>query len=430
MSSSLKVSFETLGCRYNRFETSEMAYELEQAGYEEAVNGELSDLVVINTCTVTDKTDTRCRAAIRKAKKEHPNATIVVAGCYSETNREEVASIDGVALTLGTDSKFNIVSALKAMEDKSELPDTVTSERLPVRPIKNLTGRTNGYINIQGGCDETCSFCIVRFARGGNRSADPTEIIEQVKRLSGAGIREVVLSGINLGAYGKGKGSSLAQLVRGIVDKTDMERIRFSSINPNTITDELIETIATSDRICGHLHIPLQSGSDKILKMMRRPYTSNFYEELLKKLVDQIPVIGLAADVMVGFPGETEDDFNDTYQLIERSGLMALHVFAFSPREGTDAFAMPGFVQKDTGKERSARLRELGERKGAAFRSKFIGKRLKVLVENKRDNLGRAKGFSMNYIPVVLDGSDDLLGNIVSVKAEREDGDRLFAVAL
>ena len=423
-----KVSFETLGCRYNRYETAEMAYELADAGYRLVKDDEEPDVVVINTCTVTDKSDTRCRAAVRRAKTKNPKARVVLAGCYVETNPEEASGVAGVDLALGAESKFSIATALGNLDNGGEKVITGgdAPSKLPMRPVERLEGRTNTYINVQGGCDEKCSFCIVRVARGASRSADPDQVVDQIRRMVKAGVKEVVLSGVNLGDYGSGSTVSLAGLMSQILDNTGIERIRLSSINPNTITDDLIEVIAREVRVCRHLHIPLQSGSDKILQLMRRPYSTSDYEKLLDRVALKIPGIGIGVDVMVGFPGETEADFKMSYDLLERSPVMMFHVFSWSPREKTEAFMLEDRVTKPDAKKRSRELKELSIEKSDSFRATLVGRTLKVLVENSRNSEGRLKGFSDNYAPVVFNGPDELKGKIIAVAIHSAKGSHLW----
>lgn len=415
-----KVSFETLGCRFNQFETAEMAHEMEKSGFVFTQAGERSDVVVINTCAVTAKSGARCRAAIRKAREEHPGAEVVVTGCYSETSPDQVAGEDGVSLVLGNVEKFGLASALASLDSGSGAKIMVggangASASLAVRPVTSMEGRTNAYIKAQSGCGEQCSYCIVRVARGKSVSADPDEIVAQIRRISEAGVKEIVFTGINLGEYRSEDGLDLAGLVRKTLDETPIPRIRLSSVNPQLITDELIELMATSPRVCRHLHVPLQSGSDAVLERMRRPYTSAQYEDLLNKLAEKIPGIGIGADVMVGFPGETEEDFEKTRSLIERSPIMALHIFIYSPRSGTEAFGMSGRPLKDVSKTRSATLKKLAADKRERAVTRFVGQSLDVLVENTRTDGGQLKGFSDNYHPVTFDGPDDLMNRIVSV---------------
>lgn len=429
-----KVSIETFGCRYNRLESAEIAYELEKEGYAPVINGDSPDVVVINTCTVTGRSDAKCRAAIRRAKLANPQALVVVAGCYPETNPDEVAMVKGADIVVGNAGKHKIAQALGRLNgagaDKAGRGDTAPTGDMLVRPITRMEGRTNAYLNIQTGCDEACSFCVVRLARGKSRSARPQEVIAQVNRLARAGIKEVALSGINVGEFGKGKDEGLARLIEGILGATKIERIRLSSINPNNVTDELINVMARSSRFCRHLHIPLQSGSDTVLERMRRPYTRKEYEELLARLTGRIPDIGIGADVMVGFPGETDEEFNETLEMIESSPVMMLHVFAYSPRENTLAFDYPHPVTKDKRKRRAMILKELSAKLSRKMRERFTGKTLNVLIENERDREGYLKGFTDNYLPVKLQGSDATLNRIVPVKMISSNDSRLVGAPL
>jgi threonylcarbamoyladenosine tRNA methylthiotransferase MtaB len=422
-----KVSFETLGCRFNQFETAEMAHEMEKSGFAFTQAGERSDVVVINTCAVTAKSGARCRAAIRKAREEHPGAEVVVTGCYSETSPDAVAGEDGVSLVLGNVEKFGLASALASLDAGVGRKIMVggandVSASLAVRPVTSIEGRTNAYIKAQSGCGEECSYCIVRVARGKSASADPDEIVAQIRRISEAGVKEIVFTGINLGEYRSKGGLDLAGLVRKTLDETPIPRIRLSSVNPQLVMDGLIELIASSPRVCRHLHVPLQSGSTAVLERMRRPYTAEQYEVLLNKLAEKIPGIGIGADVMVGFPGETQEDFEMTRSLIERSPIMALHIFIYSPRNGTEAFGMSGRPLKDVSKARSATLKKLSAEKRERAGARFVGQSLDVLVENTRTDGGQLKGFSDNYHPVTFDGPDELMNRIVSIRITEASG--------
>lgn len=425
-----KVAFETLGCRFNQFETAEMAHEMEKSGYVFTQSGERADVVVINTCAVTAKSGARCRAAIRKAREEHPGASVVVAGCYSETSPDDVAQEDGVRLVLGNVEKFSLANALAELDADGEAKIMVGAAGevpadLPVRPVTSIEGRTNAYIKAQSGCGEECSYCLVRIARGKSVSANPDDIVSQIRLMAEAGVKEAVLTGINLGEYRSSGGLDLAGLVKRSLDETGMPRIRLSSVNPQLVTDELIELMANSPRLCRHLHVPLQSGSNKILARMKRPYTAEQYEALLSRLSSRVPGIGIGADVMVGFPGETDEDFEQTRSLIERSAIMALHVFAYSPRKGTEAFSMSGRPLKDVAKARSATLKKLSSVKRERVGASFIGQRLSVLVENTRTDGGALKGFSDNYHPVTFDGPNSVMNEIVSVRIVAASGSGL-----
>jgi threonylcarbamoyladenosine tRNA methylthiotransferase MtaB len=426
-----KIAFTTLGCRYNRMETAELAHEMDQAGYRQAPDGQgPADVVVINTCAVTHKSAAKSRAAIRDARAKNPGARVVVTGCYTETDPEAVARIAGVDLALGNKDKFRMAEALQRLET---LPSggpmapagaNPTPDKLPVRPITGMAGRTNAYLNVQSGCDEVCSFCIVKTARGKSRSASSGQLVDQAKRLCAAGIKEIVISGINVGQYGGGA-MGLAGLVAAILKETDIARVRLSSVNPTEVTDGLIGLMASEPRFAPHMHIPLQSGSDKILALMRRPYTSAMYEDLLCRLAERVPGIGLGADVMTGFPGETEEDYALTRSLIGRLPLMMLHVFPYSRREGTEAALMSGAVGAADMRRRTGELKAISSEKRLDFMARHEGKELSILVESSRSQEGALKGFAGNYIPATLKGPDSARNTIVRAVGEKVAGDRL-----
>lgn len=406
-------------------ESAELAHELDQAGYTQATAEDgPADVVVINTCAVTGKSAASARAAIRAARADNPAARVVVTGCYSETSPDDVASVEGVDLVLGNAEKFSMTQALRKLDNHPEgealvlVAHGAMPERLPVRPVTGMSGRTNAYLNVQSGCDEVCSFCVVRIARGKSRSASAAELVEQVQRLSDAGIKEVVLSGINIGQYSDGD-TDLATLLEAVLIRTDITRVRLSSINPNNVTQRLIDLMALESRFCSHLHIPLQNGSDRILRLMRRPYTSVMYEDLLNRLAERIEGIGLGADVMTGFPGETDEDFGMTRSLVERLPLMMMHVFSYSSRAGTEACSMPGAVVRARAKERTAELKAISDMKRREFISAHEGKELDVLVESSRTAGGKLKGFTANYIPAVFEGPDDMSNSMVRVTGWR-----------
>ncbi|MBF0171552.1 MAG: tRNA (N(6)-L-threonylcarbamoyladenosine(37)-C(2))-methylthiotransferase MtaB [Nitrospinae bacterium] len=425
---------ETLGCRFNRYETAEIDYELERAGYVRAAVGQTPDLVVINTCTVTDRSDYQCRAAIRKVKERHPDALVVVAGCYAETNPAEVAAMGEVDLILGNAEKFDVALQVARLDRGRKSPLVAVGAQadgaLPVRGVERLEGRTNAYLNIQSGCDEVCAFCVVRLARGKNRSADPDQVVAQVGRMADAGVKELVLAGINLGDYGKGGGPPFAFLVERILRETKIPRIRFSSLNPNTIEPALIDLMAADSRLMPHLHIPLQSGCDATLARMRRPYTTDDYERLVERIVAALPAVGLGADVLTSFPGETEEEFETTRQFIERLPFTTLHVFTFSPREGTEAWAMKvGGVPKDEARRRTGALKTIASGKNHAARKAAVGAVVPVLVETRRDREGMLRGFTPTYLPVTITGDDRLKGEIAPVRIVAAGESRLLGEA-
>ncbi len=430
-----RFAVETLGCRYNRYETAEIDFELGKAGYVRAAGDESPDLVVINTCTVTDRSDYQCRSAIRKVKERHPKALVVVAGCYAETNPAEVAAMGEVDLILGNAEKFDVARQVTYLDPARSAPlvavggDAGTT--LSVRGVERLEGRTNAYLNIQSGCDEICSFCVVRLARGKNRYAAPDEVVAQAGRMASAGVKELVLAGINLGDYGKGGGTSFARLVERIVRETKIPRIRFSSINPNTIEPNLIELMAAEERLMPFLHIPLQSGCDATLKRMRRPYTTDDYARLIDRLVAAVPGIGLGADVLTSFPGESDQEFETTRQFVESLPFTTLHVFTFSPREGTEGWEMRDrMIPKEEGKRRTGLLKGVAAIKNRAAREAAIGAVTPILIETRRDREGMLRGFTPTYLPVAIVGDDSLKGEIVPVRIVAAGEGRLRGEAL
>ncbi len=421
------VSFCTLGCRYNRGESAEIALEMERAGYKSAKSGESADVVVVNTCAVTAKSTAKSRNAIRNAKEENPLARLVATGCYSEISPIDVASVDGVDLVVGNADKFRIGEILNEGCDansiikKSQHPDV-----LDIHPFTRMERRTNAYLNVQSGCDEHCSFCLVRIARGRSRSANAFKVVNQVKRLVESGIKEVVLSGINLGDYRSDTGENLVELIWKILNKTSVERVRLSSINPNDVTDDLIKLLGCEERLCRHLHIPLQSGSDQILGKMKRPYNSSRFKNIVEQLVERVPGIGIGADVMVGFPYESEVDYAQTLDLLKSLPIMMLHVFVYSRRNGTEAATLNQLPPKHVAKKRSAELKKLSIEKRSDFCQNLVGQKMQVLVENIRNSDGGLKGFTDNYVSIVFDGGDDLHNKIVPIRLIRERKGKLF----
>ena len=429
----MKVAFTTIGCRFNQFETAEMEDLFMEKDFEIVPFSDNANIYIINTCTVTNRSDYRCRQTIRRAIQTNKDAFIVVTGCYSQINPEEIGSIKGVDMILGNMEKLNIVNYLeefnafrngkkeikKLDNTKIVVGDMNSSREFKSRKISNFSGRTSAYLKIQTGCDQTCSFCIVTIARGPSISEKPEVILNQAQELSDSGFKEIVLTGVNLGSYGdnlKPK-TGLSDLVEMLTDVKSIERIRLSSINPREVSDRLISLMKKSKKVCRHLHIPLQSGDNEILKSMRRDYSSGFYKDLIMKLKSNIPDIGIGADVIVGFPGEDEEKFKNTYRLIEELPLSYLHVFTYSQREGTDAFGYEGQITESVKKERGSLVKKLGEHKSNIFKEGFIGKICNVLIENTRDReTGLLKGYTDNYIPVILKGGNGLMNKIVSVR--------------
>lgn len=404
-----KVAFTTLGCKLNQFETQVMRELLEKGDHQVIPFPEIADVYIINTCTVTGKSDYRSRQAIRRAIQANPNATIVVAGCYAQVNPQEIARLQGVDLILGNEEKFRLPSLLDTVKGKGSprihVGELDRSQGFPSHRVGAFEGYTRAFVKVQDGCDASCAFCLVSKARGPNRSERPEMVWEQIERLAEAGYQEVVLTGVHLGSFGadQGGGMNLAGLLRRLRQAEGLRKVRLSSIEPREFTEELIEEIATSPKICRHLHIPLQSGDPEILRLMRRNYDPTYYRRLLQTLKERMPDLGLGADVMVGFPGEGELHFRNTVALIESLPLTYLHVFRFSPRPGTIAASLPDQVSGEARRERSRLLMALGKRKSLEFKRSQIGKVVEVLVEGTPDReTGFPKGITENYLKVLL----------------------------
>ncbi|MBI2877133.1 MAG: tRNA (N(6)-L-threonylcarbamoyladenosine(37)-C(2))-methylthiotransferase MtaB [Candidatus Tectomicrobia bacterium] len=430
----MKVAFATLGCKLNQFETQVMRELLEKENHEVIPFPEVADLYVINTCTVTGKSDYRSRQAIRRAIQANPQATIVAVGCYAQVNPQEIARLEGVDLILGNQEKFQLPALLDALRGKDGPQIHVAGLHRPATlaspAVGSFAGYTRAFVKVQDGCDASCAFCLVSKARGPNRSERPELVWEQVGRLAEAGYQEVVLTGVHLGSYGAdlGEGISLAGLLRHLRRMDRLQKIRLSSIEPREFTEELIEEIATHPKICRHLHIPLQSGDPEILRLMRRNYDPAYYGDLIQRLKVRMPDLGLGADVIVGFPGEEESHFQHTYALIEGLPLTYLHVFRFSPRPGTIAATLPKQVPGEVKRERSQRLTSLGRRKSLEFKWAQLGKVVEVLIETTPDReTGSPKGITENYLKVLLPQMDPARADgYKRVKLVQLSGDKIL----
>ncbi len=430
------VAITTLGCKVNQYESASMAEALSARGYRVTGFESKADVYLINTCTVTKKTDYQCRQLIRRAHKANPAAQIIVTGCYAQIAPEALAQIPGVSLVLGNAEKQRIADYIAPAGGASVPARTIISDPGSAAgfndpPLRSFAGHTRAFLKIQDGCDSFCSYCIVPFARGRVRSLPPDDVISRLCALSEAGFREVVLSGIHLGAYGidlTPRGSLLALLQR--IDRNPpISRVRLSSLEPMDMGPDLIACLADSRTICPHLHLPLQSGDDAILALMNRPYRAADFRELVTALHASIPNLCLGTDLIAGFPGETEEQFRATCEMLESLPISYAHVFPYSRREKTAAADLPGQVPQQVIKARSAALRSIGAQKRREFYSAFIGKELKVLVEGgAHGQPGQLRGWSSNYIPVVFTGPSGLRNREVAVRADRIEGDAVRAV--
>jgi threonylcarbamoyladenosine tRNA methylthiotransferase MtaB len=418
----MKIALFTIGCKVNQYETEAIAEKLEVFGFERVDFSEPADVYIINTCTVTKESDYSSRQAIYRAHRRSPDAKIVVTGCYAQMEKEFLEVLPSVSLVVKQEEKDKLPAMVAEMLGQGAR----VKEKDSISGIKGLAKHTRALVKIQDGCEKNCAYCIVPFARGKERSRKTDEIIVEIDTLVGNGYREVILTGVHAGRYDQ-DGLNLAGLSREILKQTKVERIRYSSIEPNEISDELIDLISKTPRICRHLHIPLQSGDDLILSKMKRDYTTEEYLILADKLTQAIPGVLIGADVIVGFPGETDRQFENTCQFIRSSPINYLHVFSYSDRKGTMASQMLDKISPEVIHRRSEILHKLGWEKWRNFIERFVGKQLDVLIENRRDRkTGKLTGLSDNYIRVILDEDDSLKNNIISVQISKREDNKLW----
>lgn len=408
----LKVALTTLGCKVNQCDTAGIAAAVAARGIMIVPFEAQADCYVVNTCTVTGRTDAQSRRLIRGAIRRNPAASVLVTGCYAQRAPEEIARMPGVRIVAGNAEKLRLAELLEQLTagkgPQVHVRDIQDEKSFSSLGATVVPGHTRAFLKIQDGCDANCSYCIVPQVRGGSRSLPPEEVEAGIAALAGRHIREAVLSGIHLGAYGRDlvPPTDLTGMVRRLVERQPIGRLRLSSIEPGEITDELLSLMGSSEILCRHLHIPLQSGDDGILTAMNRDYDTAFFQDLIRNIRAAVPGIAVGVDVMAGFPGETDKAFANTLRLIEELPVAYLHVFPFSPRPGTPASAMPGEVPEAEKRRRVERLRGLSAEKRRAFAGAFIGTPLAVLVEGKKDpSTGCLTGFSDNYIPIVCRGA-------------------------
>ncbi|MCL2670247.1 MAG: tRNA (N(6)-L-threonylcarbamoyladenosine(37)-C(2))-methylthiotransferase MtaB [Syntrophaceae bacterium] len=431
-----RVAVTTLGCKVNQCDSAGLAATLVKEGMTLVPFGAEADWIIINTCTVTAKTDNQSRQLIRRAVRQHPKAQILVTGCYAQRAPEEIARISGVRLIAGNKEKAMIPVLLASLADEA-VPQVKVGEIGSERRFVPLEAtvfpeHTRSFLKIQDGCDAFCTYCIVPYARGHCRSLPPAEVSAAVRCLADKGYREVVLTGVHLGAYGRDlkPPEDLTSLLAGLLAENLVDRLRLSSIEPREITEGLLAMMWEGKGLCRHLHIPLQSGDDGILKSMRRNYDAAFFHTLIKKIHQTVPGIAIGIDCLVGFPGETEAAFDNTYELIEALPVAYLHVFPYSRRPGTPAASLPGQIPEEEKNRRSLRLRRLGTRKRRVFARQFLGHPMPVLIEDRIDGAtGSLLGLSDHYIPVAVLGSVKA-NQLVSVLPQTYREGRLIAEVL
>ena len=431
-----RFKINTLGCKVNQCESDALVQCLRSAGWTPVQGDETADLCIINTCTVTHKASMQSRQAARRAIRGNPEARVLVTGCYAQTEPEAIARIEGVDTIVGHGEKHRIPELVDLTPDETidGLPAThcqnIGQERTFRQiPLAEIGARTRPFLKIQDGCDAFCTYCIVPHARGRSRSLAPEAVLDSIRALAESGYHEVVLSGVHLGCYGMDltPKTDLFALLQEIDREGAVDRVRISSIEPHELSREIIDLAAGSDRFCRHFHIPLQSGDDKILERMGRPYTRAEFGDLVRRIRTRIPDAAAGADVLVGFPGESDAAFSNTYDLVQELPITYLHVFPFSPRKGTPAATFSDPVPVDTVKQRCKQLRELGTAKKRAFLERFPGKTMTVLVETRRDRkTGLLKGITSNYLAVLLNGGDKLQNRLIEVKIESVKRDVLI----
>ncbi|MCG2058391.1 tRNA (N(6)-L-threonylcarbamoyladenosine(37)-C(2))-methylthiotransferase MtaB [Staphylococcus epidermidis] len=415
------VAFHTLGCKVNHYETEAIWQLFKDANYERVEFETNADVFVINTCTVTNTGDKKSRQIIRRAIRQNPDAVVCVTGCYAQTSSAEIMEIPGVDIVVGTQDRHKLLDYIQQFQD----------ERQPINGVGNImknrtyeelevpyfTDRTRASLKIQEGCNNFCTFCIIPWARGLMRSRDPEKVVEQATQLVNSGYKEIVLTGIHTGGYGQDlKNYNLAQLLRDLDTIEGLERIRISSIEASQLTDEVIDVIGNSNKVVRHLHIPLKSGSDDVLKRMRRKYTMAHFSERLTKLHQALPDLAVTSDVIVGFPGESEDEFQETYDFIVNHHFSELHVFPYSPRIGTPAARMDNQIDEETKNVRVHKLISLSNQLAKEYASKFEDEVLEVIPEEMGEEPHTLVGYADNYMKVRFEGDDSLIGQIVKVK--------------
>ena len=411
-----RVAFHTLGCKLNFSETATISRDFLRHGFEKVNYRDKADIYVLNTCSVTENADKEARKFIRQAKQRNPNSSVAVIGCYAQLKPNDIAAIDGVDIVLGAEEKFNLLNHLDSinLNGSTKVIQSEIDHVHKFTPSYSSSERTRSFLKIQDGCDYTCSFCTIPLARGQSRSDTISNTLKVAKEVAKTDTREIVLTGINIGDYGKGSSETFFDLIQQLDLLDGIDRIRISSIEPNLLTNEIIEFCASSKKFMPHFHVPLQSGSDKILGAMRRRYKRDLYVNRVTRIKQTIADACIGVDVIVGFPGETEKDFLDTYNFLNELDISYLHVFTYSERPNTDAIEMSEIISKEIRRERSKMLHILSDKKRRFFHDQFISKYRPVLFENMKN--GKLSGHTDNYIQVQMEGGSELINSIHSIK--------------
>lgn len=426
-----KVAFYTLGCKVNQYDTEAMLELFTDRGYEVVEYDDAADVYVINTCTVTHMGDRKSRQMIRRALKHSPDAVIAVVGCYSQTAPLEVSGIEGVGVIIGTKDRLRIVelvedykktrvqiNAVQKMDKKEDFED------LNIRKLEN---QTRAYLKIQEGCNQYCAYCIIPFARGPIRSREPENVLDQVRKLAESGFKEIILTGIHIASYGKDldEAMNLYEMIKQIHAVDGIERIRISSIEPNIFTEEFISNLSNLPKLCPHFHLSLQSGCDATLKRMNRKYDTKHYKEICQLLRRQNPNVAITTDVMVGFPGESDQEFEETVQFVQEIQFAQMHVFKYSPRQGTPAARWDEQISADVKEQRSKKLITISEEMEIQFIEKNLGEVMQVLFEEESNTKGYYEGYTPNYLRVMVPTVETVVNQILSVRLIERKGTKI-----
>ena len=429
-----RAAFITLGCKVNIAETEGMKLLFQHADYKIVDTNEHADVYVINTCTVTGMGDKKSRQMIRRAHSLNPDAVIAVVGCFAQVSPEEISKIEGVNLVLGNNMKHRIVELVENTqkdEKKQYVNERKTLLEYEELPIETYEGHTRAFLKVQDGCDQFCSYCIIPYARGPVRSRDINDVIKEAKSFALHGFKEIVLTGIHLTSYNDKKNNTgLSGLIRAIHDIEGIERIRLGSLEPMFLTPEFIEGIKDLPKLCPHFHISLQSGCAKTLERMNRKYSPDDYRQIVKLMREKIPDVTFTTDVMVGFPGETDEEFSQSYNFCEEMGFLWIHVFKYSPRKGTAAAKFPDQIQPGIKEKRSKRLIKLASRMRNNVFEKYLGRQADIILEQEIEgSLGDMEGLTSNYIPVAVKVENVNSGEIISVTLDSIEGERMRGTA-
>ena len=425
------VAFATLGCRVNHYETEAMTEKFLREGYEITEFDNFADVYVINTCSVTNMSDKKSRQIIGRARRKNENAVIAAVGCYSQVSPDEVSKIDGVDVVLGTRNKGDVVYYVNKAKDEGKMQvavgEVLKNKTFEELNIEEYQDKTRAFLKIQDGCNRFCTYCLIPYTRGRTCSKDPDKVLEEIKRLEEHGFKEIILSGIHTASYGVDlEGDvTLISLLQEIEKLDGIERVRIGSIEPSFFTDEVIEKMRHMKKLCPQFHLSLQSRCDETLKRMNRRYTAKEYEEAVYKIRENLKDASITTDVIVGFPGETDEEFNETYKFLERIKLTKTHIFKFSPRKGTKAENMPNQVDGTIKENRSKALIELNNKNEGEFSESLVRREMDVLVEKElNEKPGYFEGYTRNYVRVVFESEkSDIIGKIVKCKIEEANGD-------